>query len=58
MNKIENIKNLYESREKVIKLFNGYTRTASKAKHELIYEEELKILTSTEMFQRLPTALA
>ena len=52
---IENIKNLYKSRQKVVDLFNDFARIRS----ESIYETKvLKILTSKQMLQRLPIALA
>ena len=50
---IENIKNLHKSREKVIKLFNDYSKIASKAKYKSIYGERLRILTPKQMLQRL-----
>ena len=55
---MKNIKTLYESQEKVIKLFDDYSRNASEAKYKTKYEEGLKILTSKQIFQRLPIALA
>ena len=42
---IKNIKTLYESREKVIKLFNDCSKIASEANYQSIYGEWLKILT-------------
>ena len=36
------------------KLFNDYSRTASKAKYRSIYGEGLEILTPKEILQRLP----
>ena len=55
---IENTKTLYESREKVIKLFNYYSKIASNAKYRSIYGEGLKTITFQQMLQRLPIALA
>ena len=55
---ISNIKTLYESQEKVIKLFNDYSRIVSEAKYKTKYGEGLKILTHKQMFQRLPIPLA
>ena len=49
---------LYESREKVIKLFNEYSKIAFKAKYKSIYGEGLKILTPKQIIQRLSIALA
>ena len=59
---IKNVKNLYDSRQKIIDLFNNY----SKIKSEFIYSSKqnetkgkrLKILTPKQMLQRLPIALA
>ena len=48
----------YEARLKVIKLFDDYTTVLSKAKFKAKYGEELNILTSKQMLQRLPIALA
>ena len=54
---IENVKNLYESRQKIINLLNNY----SKIRSEAIYKsrqnnetegKELKILTTKQMLQR------
>ena len=42
-NAIKKIKTLYESPETVIKLFNDYSKIASKAKYRLFYGEGLKI---------------
>ena len=55
---IKNITTLYESREKVIKLFNDYSKIAFKAKYKSIYGEGLKIVTPKQITQRLPIALA
>ena len=55
---IENINNLYKSREKVIKLFNNNSKIASEAKYKSIYGEDLRILTPKQMLQKLPIALA
>ena len=56
---INNIKNLYDSREKVVQLFNDYSKNMSKN----IYDSKqkgtgLKILTPNQMFKKLPIALA
>ena len=58
-NTIDDIENLYNSREEVIKMFNDYARNISKN----IYDSKqkgtrLKILTPKQMLQRLPIALA
>ena len=39
-----NIKTLYESREKVFKLFNDHSKIISKVKYKTNYGEGLKIL--------------
>ena len=56
---INNIRNLYNSREKVVKMFNDYARSM----HRNIFDSKkegtgLKILTPTQMLQRLPISLA
>ena len=54
---IDNIKNLYNLREEVVKIFNDYARNM----YRNIYDskqEGLKILTPKQMLQRLPIALA
>ena len=48
---IKNIKTLYESQEKLIKLCNYYFKIVSEAKYKTIYGEELKILSPKQMFQ-------
>ena len=58
-NTIDNMKNLYNLREEVSKMFNYYARNMSKN----IYDSKqkgtaLKILTPKHMLQRLPIALA
>ena len=63
---IKNITTLYESREKVIRLLNNYSKIASMAKYRSIYgdglpsdlDTRLKILTPKQMLQRLPIELA
>ena len=42
---IKNISTLYKSREKVIKLFNDYSKIVSEAKYKIKYGEGLKIIT-------------
>ena len=58
MKTIENMKNLYKSREKIIKLYNDYSKITSEAQYKAKYREGLKILTSKQMLQRLAIALA
>ena len=57
LNTIENIRNLYNSREKVINLYNNY-----EIRSEVMYKRKqrtvLKILTPKEMLQRLTIPLA
>ena len=55
---IKNIKTFYESREKVFKLFDDYSKIVSEAKYKTKYGEGLKILTPKQMLQRLPIAIA
>ena len=58
LNTITNIKNLYESRKKVIELCNDYANSMSEAKWKTNYGEGFKILTSKQILQRLPIAFA
>ena len=63
---MKNINSLYESRQTIIKLFNDYASIATEAKYKTTlakgYPSDLlkilKILTSKQMVQRLPIALA
>ena len=59
---MKNIKNLYDSRQKVIDLLNDDAKIRSEAIHKSkqIKTEGtgLKILTLKQMLKRLPTALA
>ena len=48
---IKNIETLYESREKVIKLFNYHSKIASVAKYEAKNGKELKIFTPEQILQ-------
>ena len=52
------MKTLYKSREKVIKLFNDYSKIASKAKYKSNYGEGIKILTSKQILPRSSIARA
>ena len=54
----KNIKTLYKSQEKVITLFNDYSKIASKVKYRSIYGKGLRILTPKQMLQILSIALA
>ena len=55
---IDNIKNLYNSREEVVKMFNNYARNMSKNIYDSKQEGTgLKILTPKQMLQRLPISL-
>ena len=58
MSVTKNIKKLYNGREKVIKLYNGYTRIVFEAEYISIHGEGLEILTPKLMLQRLLIALA
>ena len=56
---IDNIKNLYNSREEVFKMFNDYARNLSRNIYDSNQEGTgLKTLTPKQMLQRLPMALA
>ena len=56
---IDNIKNLYNSREEVIKMFNDYARNMSRNIYDSKQEGTgLKILTPKQMLQRLSISLA
>ena len=59
---IKNVKNLYDSRQKIIDLFNRYSKIRSEAIYKSKQNETkgkgLKILTPKQMLQRLPIALA
>ena len=55
----DNIKNLHDSREKIIQLFNDYDKTMSRNIHDSEQKGTgLKILTPNQMLKRLPIALA
>ena len=53
---IKNVKNLYDSRQKIIDLFNSYSKIRSealyKSKQNKTEGKGLKILTPKQMFQR------
>ena len=61
-NTIKNIKSLYHSRQRVIDVFNDYSKIRSEALYETKQDEtkgtELKTLTPKHMLQRLPIAVA
>ena len=44
--------------QETIKFYDGYSSMISKAKYKTTKERRLKILTSKQMLQRLPIALA
>ena len=48
---MKNIKNLYESREKAIKLYNGYAKIIPEAKPKTKLGTGLKILTLKKCFK-------
>ena len=59
---IRNVKNFYDSRQKIIDLFNNYSKikfeSIYRSKHDETKGRGLKILTPKQMLQRLPIALA
>ena len=55
---INNIKNLYNSREGVIQVFNDFVKNMSRNIYDSKQGTGLKILTPKHMLQRLPIALA
>ena len=54
---MKNIKNLYNWRDKVIKLYNDYAKIMSETMYKTKQGTELKILTTKQMLQRLTIAL-
>ena len=54
----EKIKNLYNSRDKFVKLYNDYAKIMSKAVYKTKQGTRLKILTPKQMRQRLLIAFA
>ena len=58
-NTMDNIENLYNARQEVVKMFNDYARNMSRNIYDSKQEETgLKILTPKQMLQRLPISLA
>ena len=59
---IRNVKNLYDSKQKMIDVFNSYSKIRSEALYKSKENETkgkgLKIITPKQMLQRLPIALA
>ena len=56
---IDNIENLYKSRQELVNMFNNYAKNVSKSIHKAKHEGKgLKILAPNQMFKRLPIALA
>ena len=49
---------LYEARNGAIKFFDDYSSMVSKAKNEVTEGTRLKILSSKQILERLPIALA
>ena len=49
---------LYKARNEAIKFYDDYSLTMSEAKTKATKETGLKILTTKQMLQRLPIALA
>ena len=54
---MNSIKNLYNSREEIVQMFNDYAENLSKNIDESKQGAGLKILTPKQMLQRLPIAL-
>ena len=52
------VKNLYNSREEVVRMFNDYAKNMSRNIYESKQGTGLKILTPKQMLQRLPIAPA
>ena len=55
---IKSIKNLYNSRDKIIKLYNDFANIISEIIYKTKQETELNILIPKKLLQRLPVALA
>ena len=55
---MNNVTNLYESREKVIELFNNYSRNMSRNIYESKQGKRIKVLFPKQLLQRLPIGLA
>ena len=55
---INNVKNLYNLREKIVQVFNDYTKNMSRNIYDSKQRTGTKILTPERMLQRLPIALA
>ena len=55
---IKNIRNLYNSREKVIQSYTDYAKIISEAIYKTKQRTGLKMLTPKQMLQRFPIALA
>ena len=55
---IKNIKNLYKSKEEIMKLHNDYAKIKSEAMYRAKLGTGLKILTPKQMLQRWPIAVA
>ena len=57
-NVIDNITNLYESREKVVQMFNNFAKDKSRNIYKSKQGTGLKILTPKKMLQKLQIVLA
>ena len=55
---IQNVQIFFDLGEKIIDFFRDYSLLLPEAKHKAKYERGLKILTSKQMLQRIPIALA
>ena len=54
----ENITNLYNAREEVINFYKDYSGMMHNARYDATPRKGFKILTTKQMLQRLPIALA
>ena len=54
---INNIKNLYTSREELVRMFNDYAKNVSRNIYYSRQATGIKILTPKQMLQRFPIAL-
>ena len=55
---IQTVENFFDLREKIIDFFRDYSLLLSEVKYKTKYGRGLKILTSKQILQRLPIALA
>ena len=55
---IQNVQHFFDLRQKIIDFFRDYSHLISEAEYKAKYARGLKILTSKQMLQVLPIALA